>query len=499
MERVPAVEINSLCKNYAGIHALKDVSLTVMPNEIHSICGENGAGKSTFIKILAGVVEKNSGTIKVFGKEMQNGGPKDSLALGINVVYQEFSLVENLSIAENIYLHSFRNYINKLGYVNQRRLYSDGQKLLEKLQFNFDSRQMVSSLSTSEKQLIEIAKALSQDSKILILDEPTAVLSSNESDVLFDTIFKLKNKGVTIIYISHRLSELFKLSDNISIFRDGSHVLTSSRKSLTEETLVYHMIGKKSAGKIARTDNTVVSEKIVLSIKNVSSNNGLKRASLDLHKGEVIGIAGIIGSGRTELARVIFGVDKMESGKYIFDGRKVAPGKVSDAISLGIGLIPESRKDQGLILGMSICENIILPSQKENLRLALFLNKKKEIDAVNSIGSRLQVKGAHWMFVRNLSGGNQQKVVIAKWMLQNLRVLIFDEPTRGIDVGTKSEIYKLIKDFCGNFGSVIMISSELEEIINLSDRVYVMNKGVLSSPLTGEDINEEKIMSLAIS
>lgn len=492
------IVVDNVSKSYGGIKALKNVNLNVAKGEIHSICGENGAGKSTLLKILSGIIERDSGQLHINGVSIDRASPHLSQNLGVNIVYQEFSLVDELSIAENIYLSSIKDYVS-LGWVHTKRLYAECRKLLQALNLDFKPQTLVKNLSISEKQLIEIAKALSRESKILILDEPTGVLSQVESEILFNTLRGLKARGVTIIYVSHRLDEVMELSDTISVFKDGESVITAPAASFSKDALIAHMLGDKTSSYTEKKKAGVKKiqdykkKKILLEVKDVHSQTGVNGANFVLYEGEVLGIAGIIGAGRTELSRVLFGVDKKTSGSVSVDGAPLHIKNVKDAVRHGFALVPESRKDNGCVISMSVLENIVLPQQKSFVSGKFFLRRKKELLLANKMIKNLAIKASAADAVNSLSGGNQQKVILARWMALNPKILILDEPTRGIDVGSKQEVYHLIAQYISQGGTVILISSELSEILELSDRVYVMNRGKFSPPLAGEEITESRV------
>ena len=491
-----AVEIAGVNKRFGGIRALSDISLQVRTNEIHSIVGENGAGKSTLMKILSGAVVKDSGVVSIFGKKTEIGNPVASRALGIGIIYQEFSLAPDLSVAENIFLGDLCHGKNRL-LVPFRDLYKKSKIILERLGFSIDPRRIVRTLPVAYQQVVEIAKSLSQDAKILILDEPTAVLTDSESEKLFAVLDGLKKEGVSIIYISHRLEEVFRISDRITVMKDGERIVTRDVSELDKNTVISYMIGRELAALFPKREKIEIGGEL-LRVENLSADNGIHDLNLTLRRGEILGLSGLIGSGRTEFARALFGLDKVTGGAIFINGAKVDIRSIKDAKRNRIGLIPEDRKHQGLTLNMSILENITMAKIRDVIRRYLLIDHKKEEEIGNRYLNDLRIKaGSFHQPVSSLSGGNQQKVVIAKWLNTESEILILDEPTRGVDVGAKTEIYHLMNSLAAKGYGVILISSELSEIIGMSDRVAVFNEGTVFGELSGERITEKEIMLMA--
>jgi len=486
--------MRNISKQYPGVRALDDVSLSVEVGEIHALLGENGAGKSTMMKILAGAQSKDSGEILLNGAPVQIDSPQKAMSLGISIIYQEFNLVPYLSAGENIYLgREPRAAIP--GFVDFKKLYADAQAVLDKLGVKIDARAPVNTLSVAGQQMVEIAKATSKKSKIIVMDEPSATLTDHELRALFRLMLQLKSEGVSIVYISHRLEEIVEVCDRATIMRDGHHVATKDVKDLTREEIIRLMVGRELKDAIPK----VPAEQgdIALEVKHLTRKGVLNDISFTVRKGEVLGIAGLVGAGRTETARVIFGADPMDSGSIEVFGKPVRIRSPQDAIKHGIGLVTEDRKQQGLVLGMVVRENTTL-ANLDFLSSLGFIRRGEERQVAEKYKTDLAIKTPTIeQTVHNLSGGNQQKVVLAKWLFTGSKILIFDEPTRGIDVGAKSEIYKLMNELAKNGVAIIMISSELPEVLGMSDRILVMHEGRLTGELSRAEATQEKIMHLA--
>lgn len=483
-----------ISKQYPGVKALDDVSLTVGAGEIHALLGENGAGKSTLMKILAGAQTKDQGEILLNGAPVQIDSPQKAMDLGISIIYQEFNLVPYLSAGENIYLgREPRGAIP--GFVDFRTLYRNAQEVIDSLGVHFDARTPVNQLSVAQQQMVEIAKATSKKSKVIVMDEPSATLTDHELKALFDLARKLKSEGVSIVYISHRLEEVFEVCDRATIMRDGHWIATRDVADLTRDEIIKLMVGRELKDAIPK-----VAAKLgppALTVKNVSRTGVLHDVSFTVHQGEVVGLAGLVGAGRTETARVIFGADAMTSGSIEVLGKKVNVRSPQDAIKYGIGLVTEDRKQQGLVLGMAVRENTTL-ANLDLLAVLGFIKRAEENKVAEKYKTDLSIRTPSIeQVVQNLSGGNQQKVVLAKWLFTGSKVLIFDEPTRGIDVGAKSEIYKLMNELAAQGVAIIMISSELPEILGMSDRILVMHEGAIAGELSRAEATQEKIMHLA--
>ena len=494
------VEMDNIVKSFAGIKALNDVHLDLREGELHALMGENGAGKSTLMKILTGVYSKDSGAIKLAGedgnlKEVEIKTPLQAQHLGISMVFQEFNLLDNMDIAENIFLG--REPIDGKHCIDKKKMYADAKKWLDKVHLDVDPKSKVSDLSVGFKQLLEIAKCLSFNARIIILDEPTASLTDRESETLFSIIDELKQNNISIVYISHRMEEVFNLADRITVFRDGTYIDTVERKDFKEDQIIKMMIGRELQEDVSKRAVKSGSDEVALEVQNVKVYKNSTPVNLKLHKGEILAMFGLVGAGRTELSRVIFGIDPVGDGRILVDGKEVKITCPLDAIKAGIALVPEDRKDLGLILGMSVKDNMLLP--KLGTFKSPVLNKK---DISNITGTYIQdlsiALASEEEEVKNLSGGNQQKVVIAKWMAMNPKVLIMDEPTRGIDIGAKSEIYAIMRKLTEEGMSIIMISSEMAEIQKVSDRVIVMHEGSMTGEMSVDEATQATIMNAAI-
>ncbi|WP_018247305.1 sugar ABC transporter ATP-binding protein [Orenia marismortui] len=487
------LEMKNINKSFFGVQALKDVSLQIHKGEVHCLIGENGAGKSTLMKILSGAYQRDSGEIFFNGKKLDTSSTLQVQKEGISIIYQEFNLASVLTVAENIFMG--REPLNKLGMIDKDKMYEDTQKILDKLGVEVSPRAMVNSLSVAEQQFVEIAKALSFGAKLIVMDEPSATLTPKELARLFAVICDLKNKGVSIIYISHHLDELIEIGDRVSVLRDGEHVATDDVDNIDKDQIIRWMVGRDLTN--SYPERTVTTGEVVLKIRNLSSEGVLNNINFSLHKGEILGIAGLVGAGRTELVRALYGADPKDTGEVYLNDQLINVESPKDSIEHGIGLLPEDRKQQGVVLGQSIKNNITL-AKIDKVTKKLLIDNGKEREEVQRYIDDLGVKTpSQEMLARNLSGGNQQKVVLAKWMFTDSNILIFDEPTRGIDVGAKYEIYELMNRLTEQGKSIIMISSELPEIIGMSDRVLVMHKGRISSIYENKDLNQEKIMKSA--
>ena len=490
MEKV-VLQVKNIVKQFPGVTALKNINFDLYAGEVHALCGENGAGKSTLVHILAGVYPQNEGEIILDDKRIEINNQKAAQDLGIGIVYQERSLVDGMCVAENIF--AGRQPANKLSFIKWKELYRRSTELLESLDIHIDPRVMVGSLSPAMQQMVEIAKALSLNPKVLILDEPTATITEREVTPLFNLIRKLKHQGMAIIYISHRLSEIFMIADRVTVLKDGEHVATANVSDVDNDWLISSMVGRDL--KFTRIERDIVDD-IVLEIKDFNSDR-FHDINFILKRGEILSFAGLAGAGRTETMRSLFGADKRKSGEVFVNGKKVDTRTTMKAIKNGIGYLPEDRKKQGLFLGMSIASNIV-SSNLKSVSSGMMLSSKK----VNTVSEEFKEK-LHIMTpsikqrVINLSGGNQQKVVVAKWLYVNPDVIIFDEPTRGIDVGAKAEIYDILRDLTAHGTSVIVVSSDLPEVISISDRIYIMCNGRITGEMNGKDANEETIMRYA--
>ena len=462
--------------------------------ELHALVGENGAGKSTLMKILSGVYKADSGDLVLRGEKVVSTGVGEMIKHKVGVIYQELNLIPYLSVAENIFIG--REPLNKLGGIDWAKMRKMTSDLLVPFNLDINVDQKVISLGAAYQQIVEIAKALSLQADILVMDEPTAALTGNEVDKLFEIITKLKDDGVSIIYISHRLEEVHHLADRISILRDGRHVITKKRGEMTNDQMVKHMVGRVLEEQYPQYTSTPGNP--VLEVKNLTKKGVCNNLSFSARGGEIYGFIGLVGAGRTEIMQTIFGYRKKESGEVLINGENVSIKNCQDAVLKGIGLIPEERKQQGLILGMSVFDNAALAVLDLFSHMGI-LKRKKINTEVNKMIDSMNIKTpSARQLVKNLSGGNQQKVVLAKWFIRQCDVYIFDEPTRGIDVGAKVEIYKLMQNLAQRGAAVIMISSELPEIMNISDKVAIVFEGKIVKEFTRGQLNEEEVMEYSL-
>ena len=487
------LELKHITKLYPGVVALNDVSFEVRRGEILALVGENGAGKSTLIKTCSGAITPTQGEIVINGKSFTGMTPQTSEQNGIGVIYQEFNLVGDLSVAENIFLG---RAIRKGMVIDLKAMEKESKKILDSLNIKINPKTLVKTLSVGYQQMVEIAKAVSQNAKLLIMDEPSAPLTSAEVEAMFAIVDKLKAGGVSIIYISHRLDEIFRLADRITILRDGQYVTTLNTDETNKDELVKYMVGRQLTEVYPKRDEICVKDEVIFEAVNVSGN-GDKNISFKIHRGEVLGLGGLVGAGRTEFAELMFGMRQKTAGKFIFKGKEISPKTPKDAIELGIGLVPEDRKKEGALLGMSIRCNINMPIY-QRISKGTVINEKKEEEIAQTYRKEISIKTPTLdQLVKNLSGGNQQKVILAKWLAADSELLIFDEPTRGIDIGAKQEIYTLINHLVEQGKTVLMISSEMEELMGMSDRILILAEGNMTGELNKSEFNQERIMQLA--
>lgn len=492
----PVLEMRGITKRFHGFTALQNVNLTIYPGEVHALMGENGAGKSTLMKILAGAYIADEGEIYINGKPVQITDPASARQAGINLIYQELNVAPNLTVTENMYMGS---ELTKGQFLDRNAMQAEAKRVLESLGASFGANTIVSSLAIAEQQQVEIARALKDKSQILVMDEPTAALSDRETERLFEVIRKLRSDGIAIIYISHRMEEIYALADRVSVLRDGQYIGSLTREEISPQRLVQMMVGRSMQDFYEHQRRANLGA-VVLEVKNISDGRKVKPASFQLHAGEILGLAGLVGAGRTEISRLIFGADPKISGEVWLNGKKLKINSPGDAIAAGIGYVPEDRKDQGLFLEMSSRKNIGLNRLKQDARGG-FVNwssvnsiAKQAIENFNIRLANLEIRAI------DLSGGNQQKLLLARWLAIKPTVLMLDEPTRGVDIGAKSEIYRIISDLAAQGVAILMVSSELPEVIGMSDRVLVMREGELVGVLddsSGKEITQENIMQYA--
>jgi ribose transport system ATP-binding protein len=490
------VVMDGIEKSFPGVHALSQCKFELRPGEVHALVGENGAGKSTLMKVLAGVYPKDAGRILYKGKEVEIHNPRAAQNLGISMIHQELNLMPHLTVAQNIFIGREPKSGVKF-MLDDKAINEQTQQLLEMMHLNLDPRAKVSTLTVAKQQMVEIAKALSFNSDVLVMDEPTAALTDTEIDELFRIIRDLRAKGVGVVHISHRLEELKQISDRITVMRDGKYIDTVKTQDAAIEQIISMMVGRtiyEAAPEVPEHP----SDEVVLEVKNLNRGKVIRDVSFQLKKGEILGFSGLVGAGRTEVARAVFGADPVDSGEIYVKGTKVHIGSPSDAVQHGIGYLSEDRKRYGLALAMDVEENVVLASFKKFLGLLGLVDRAKTRTTAEQYVKMLAIKTPSLQQkVRNLSGGNQQKVIVGKWLTADTNILIFDEPTRGIDVGAKSEIYHLLNNLAQQGKSIIMISSELPEILRMSHRIVVMCEGRITGELNIAEATQEKIMQYA--
>ncbi|MBQ3114731.1 MAG: sugar ABC transporter ATP-binding protein [Clostridia bacterium] len=482
-------------KRFSGVHALKSVNLDLKEGEVHALMGENGAGKSTLMKVLCGIHKRDGGEITLFGEKVDFANIKDSQNAGISIIHQELNMMNHLTVAQNIYIG--REPMKGGVYIDDKKMEEDAEKLFERIGVKIKPSAILGTLTVGKQQMVEIAKAISRNSKILILDEPTAALTQPEVEELFKIMADLKSKGIGMIYISHRMDEINRISDRITVMRDGEYIGTLITKETTKDEIVKMMVGRVIYGDKKEQSNVSPDAETVLEVKNLNRGKEIKDVSFSLRRGEILGFSGLMGSGRTEVARAIYGADAFDNGEIFINGKKVNIKTPNEAVKNGICYLSEDRKQYGLLLDKSIAENSVLASLDDYIKAGWINDSKIEKDAVRE-NDKLKTKTPSIrQLARNLSGGNQQKVIIARWLLKDSDIFIFDEPTRGIDIGAKSEMYTLMEQLAEKGKSIIMISSELSEIQRMSDRVVVMCEGRITAELDIKDATQETIMKYA--
>lgn len=487
------LQARGITKKFPGVVALDGVDFDLRAGEVHILLGENGAGKSTLVKILSGAYAPDAGEVFIDGQRVESFDPRVAQQMGVSIIYQEFNLVPYLNVAENIFLGRFPK---KHGLIDHGQMHANAGALLRGLNMNVDTRSLIVELSTPQQQMVEVAKALSIQSKILIMDEPTSSLSGRETEQLFATIHKLNSHGIGIIYISHRLQELHEVGDRVTVLRDGQFIGCKVVDDVTVDELVGMMVGHSVDEMFERDYQPQGAE--CLHVENLSSGTRFQDISINLHHGEIVGLAGLVGSGRTELARAIFGVDKYDSGTIVLFGKAMRNFDAANMVDLGVSLIPEDRKSQGLALILPVAENVVV-SSLDRLFPNFFVSANREKEIAMQYVEKLRIATPSTARLSQfLSGGNQQKVVLAKWLCTKAKIFIFDEPTRGIDVGAKAEIHGFMNELVREGAAVMMISSELPEIIGMSDRVYVMRQGRVAAELPHAEATQERIIHFAM-
>ena len=489
-DQTPVLRLEDIVKTFPGVRALDGVSFSVLPGEVHALMGENGAGKSTLMKVLGGILQPNEGRIFIEEEPTVMVTPAQAKAKGVVFIHQELSLADELTVAENIWLGELPR--KSLGRVDWTKLYDSTNSILKTLNVGFDAKTRVGDLSIANQQMVEIARALTVDPKAVIFDEPTASLTDAEKVVLFDVISDLQSKGVGIIYISHRMEEIFKITDRISVLRDGQYRGTLNTPETNEEEVTKLMIGRSLD--LSRNESHHELGDVALEVRGLSCGKLYQDVSFSVRKGEVLGFYGLVGAGRTEIAETLFGLRDPSAGQILLNGQEVRIKSPIDAIANGISLVPEDRKGQGLVLGMNCRDNMTLP-QVDDLTAGPFVSDGAEVAIFDQYRDKLDIRTPGWrQTVGNLSGGNQQKIVIGKWLSMRPEVLIVDEPTRGIDVGSKSEIHNLIRDLAAQGYAVIVISSEMPEVLHVSDRIVAMYSGKVMREFTAEEVTEDSLI-----
>ncbi|EKY26466.1 sugar ABC transporter ATP-binding protein [Clostridium celatum] len=495
-KKIPMLKMEGVSKIFPGVKALDNVHIEAYGGEVTALMGENGAGKSTLMKILSGVYQKDEGKIFIDGEEAKIKGIKSAEEYGVTIIHQEMSVINNLTVAENIFLGNEK--FNKFtGKINKKLLVERSKLFLEQIGCNIDPNRLVGSINVGEKQMIEIAKALTKNARVIIMDEPTTALTEVETKNLFKVIDNLKRKGIAIIYISHRMEEIFAICDRVEVLRDGKYAGNALIKDIDNDKLIAMMVGRTIEDQFPYRETKKGSK--ILEVSNLTSKAGVNNANFNVKEGEILGVAGLMGSGRTELAKTIFGEYKKDSGTIKLNGKEVNIKSVQEAIDYGICYLSEDRKKEGCVLSLSVAENMILSNLKKYENSFKVINKNKAKEDVDYYIKKMKIKTPNRdQLIKNLSGGNQQKVILAKWLMLSPEVLIIDEPTRGIDVGAKKEIYELLNELKAQGKAIIMISSDLPEVLGISDRIMVMSEGKISGELSRSEASQESIMKLAV-
>ena len=489
----PLIELRDIVKTFPGVRALNEVSFTVEAGEVHSLCGENGAGKSTLIKVMTGAHQMDSGEYLIDGTPVHIRSTQEGIGLGVSCVYQELSIAPQLDVAQNLYIGCLPM---KNGLIDHKTLYKSASDILTQLGMEISPKTLAGNLSVGQQQMIEIGRALTRNARCIIMDEPTSSLSEKETDTLFELILRLKSRGIAIVYISHKLDEVMYLSDRITVIRDGQNIITDRKDNLTQDTLIAHMIGRPLTTLYNKKKAEIGD--VVLQVEDLTRTGVFRDVSFSVRRGEVLGFFGLVGAGRSEIMRAVFGVDRYRSGSVTLNGKKLRPGKPASSITSGIGFCTEDRKSEGLMLRLSILLNMTLVKLPALSRLGVISRQKQRKEADIYVKSISIKTPSVEQLVGNLSGGNQQKVVLAKWLMMDPQVLIVDEPTRGIDVGSKAEIYGLISDLAQRGVAVIVVSSEIEEIMGVCDRVVTVCEGAITAEFPTEGLDREMVLAAAL-
>ena len=488
------LKMQGIQKYFSGVHALKGVDFELKAGEVHALMGENGAGKSTLIKVLCGIHKRDGGSVEYFGNEVNFHNIAESQAAGISVIHQELNMMNHLTVAQNMFIG---REFKKGGFIDDKAMEAEAQALFDRLGVNIDPSVRLGSLTVGKQQMVEIAKAVSRDCKLLVLDEPTAALTLPEVESLFATMNDLKKQGIGMIYISHRMDEINRISDRVTVMRDGEYVGTVNTADVTKDDIVKMMVGRVIMGEQKESSKVPADAPVVLEVKHLNAGKEVKNVSFQLRKGEILGFAGLMGAGRTEVVRALYGADPKQTGEIYLNGKKVRIKNPSQAVKNGICYLSEDRKRFGLMLDKSVTENSVLASVDKFISVGM-INDSKMRESAASTNALLRTKTPSMeQLLKNLSGGNQQKVIIARWLIKDCDIFIFDEPTRGIDVGAKSEIYNLMDELVKQGKSIIMISSELPEVLRMSDRIVVMCEGRKTGELDISEATQENIMQLA--
>jgi ribose transport system ATP-binding protein len=494
MNRIPVIEMKGISKSFSGNKVLDRVDFQLLPGEVHALMGENGAGKSTLIKILTGIYERNEGTVTVKGNEVHFHNPKEAEQSGIAVIHQELNIIPSLTVFENMFLGKELT-VGRFGFTKDKEMKQKTKEYLNRLGIDLDPNVEAGKLSVGQQQMIEIARAVAANTEVLIMDEPTAALTDREIEALFKVISSLKEQGVAIVYVSHRMEEIFQICDRISVLRDGQFIDVKEVATTNFDEIVKLMVGRQLGERFPERDTNIGGERF--KVEGLTCKGSFENIHFSVNQGEVIGVAGLMGAGRTEIMQAIFGYRHLDAGKIFIDGKEVTIKTPHDAIKAGIAFVTEDRKSQGLILDLSVRENFSI-TNLDKISAKSLISSQKEVSMVDEMIEKLRVKtSGRELSVKSLSGGNQQKIVIGKWLGMNPKILILDEPTRGVDVGAKKEIYQLINDLTKQGVAIIMVSSELPEILGMSDRILVIHEGKLAGVLDKSDASQEKIMQFA--